>query len=221
MGKKHGRQAEASTLNDRERILSILVRQLATTQLLMGRRADGYRSESYRDRDQHYYVHFAYDQKPVQGDLVVAKTGFVDRWTIGWYVEPLPSTMGGAVIREIGTDVLCNYANESFVPVRGMSPLDLFEGEQREMLSKVYAAFRRGDEYPYRFGGLRFEGQVAVITVREVFGGLGQPSTPFEVRVSYTKRTSVAAILRAMREGGYGTRSFRPEPAPADKVGDA
>ena len=58
--------------------------------------------------------------------------------------------------------------------------------------------------------GATFEGNEAVIGVREVFGGAlsGAGSEPFYVRLVWSKKTSVKAILAAMRAGGYGTHKF-------------
>jgi len=65
----------------------------------------------------------------------------------------------------------------------------------------VLQAFGRGDEYMYRFGGLKVNGQRAVITVRESHGGFGQPSVPFDIEIEWTPKTTIKAILAAMRAG--------------------
>lgn len=70
----------------------------------------------------------------------------------------------------------------------------------------------QGDEWNLRE---RIALRLSVITIREAFGGLGKTSVPFEARMKWTKRTSVAAILKAMREAGYGTKDFRPTPQAA------
>lgn len=205
--RKPGRSVDPP-LSDRERILMIIIEGLSSSAMLARHDVREWNSEGYRRiGGDGYYVHFAPWRKPEKGDLVLAKTGFVSRWKIGWFVE---KQADGALIREIGSDKLCNYGNESFEPIVGLDgDLRLLEGDRYQFLVKVYKAFARGDEYIYRFGGLRFDGDDAVITIREVFGGLGKPSVPFEARMHWTKRTSVAAILKAMREAGYGTKDFR------------
>lgn len=207
--------SDAEPLNDRERILSFVISQLSTTQILTGRTADGYHSAGYRDSDGSEYVHFAYDQKPKAGDLVVGKTGGVGPWKIGFFVKDLPPDVGGAVIREIGSDLLCNYYNESFVPIRGLDFNQgvLLEGKRYQIYRKVMQAFARGDEYLYRYGGIRFneDATVATVTIREVFGGTGKTSVPFDVDIPIKRPISVKRILETLRAGGYGTKSFRPK----------
>lgn len=194
-------------LSDRERILMYIVDQLSAT-LLLAPACRGYRKEDFTSPSLGEMCHFAHYDKPQPGDLVLAKTGGIGEFKIGWFVESRQGNFGGAVIREIGSDLLCNYDNESFVPIRGLHKSMLYEGEQRAMYQKVLRAFRKGDEYLYRFGGLDFYGEEIAITVREVFGGLGGNSDPFDVRMKWNKRTSVKRILQTMREQGYGTRSF-------------
>ena len=192
-------------LTDRERILLKVIDRLSGTQLLA--RGRNYYPHDFPDG----LVHFAYYKDPEPGDLVLAKTGGVGRWKVGFYHQKLDGSR--ALIREIGSDALCDYGNESFLPIVGLSPTDLLEGERYKIYLKVLGAFRKGDEYVYRFGGLDFEGEEIIIWVREVFGGFGKDSKPFSIRMKWNKRTSVKAILEAMRQGGYGTRSFRPEPS--------
>lgn len=188
-------------LNDRERILSSVVRGLMSTQLY--NRGDGYNSATYRNHSGWEEVHFAFDQTPAKGDLVIAQSTLrQNRWSIGW----LESHDGydSYVIREIGTGILCNYGNEKFVPIRGMSPTDLLEGKEREFYLKVLKAFKKGDEYSYRFGGIKFDDGNAIITIRKVFS----EAAPFDVTIPYQPRASEKTILAQLREGGYGSREF-------------
>ena len=197
-------------MTDRERILTTIVDQLCST-LLLAPGCRGYEKESFRDSmrsDASYYVHFAHYRDPEPGDLVLARTGGVCEWKVGWYIEKRDD-LGGAVIREIGSDRLCNYGNESFVPIVGLGSLSLLEGDKYEFYVKVLRAFGRCNEYLYRFCGLRFECKEAVVTVREAFGGLGKESNPFDVRMVWSKRKSIKNILQVLRAGGYGTKSFR------------
>lgn len=189
-----------TTITDRERILLAIIWHLSHTQTTLNRSRS---SAAFGD-----HVHFAPWDEPRPGDLVLASCGRFHEYTIGYYVEPLPGPFGGAVIREIGTGNLCDYSNESFKPIRNLPPLVLLEGAERAFYNKVLAAFRSGDEYCYRFGGIKFDGSRVEITIREAFGGMGGRSTPFSFCMDWNQRTSVKAILSAMRLAGYGTRSF-------------
>lgn len=210
--RKPGRNIDRP-LTDRERILMTIIDRLSGTIMLAPACRGGWRKEDWQDSQGYPYVHFANYDEPKPGDLVLAKTGRVSEWKIGWYVEKRGGSFGGAVIREIGSDRLCNYDNESFVTIAGLDPIALLEGDKRQFYVKVIRAFAKGDEYIYRFGGLRFDGPEAAISIREVFGGAlgGGGSKPFDVRMVWTKRTSVKAILAAMRTGGYGTHKFERE----------
>lgn len=203
-------------LSDRERILTTLVSRLSTTMLLRpnGRVHD---ADSFSDGNGGHYVHFAYYRKPVKGDLVIGRTGRIDQWKVGFYEEFKDPSMGLHVIRDIDSGQLCNYGNEEFTPIVGLGYTDMLVGEERRLYEKVLQAFDRGDEYMYRFGGFKVDGARAVIGVRERHGGFGAASVPFEIAIDWTPKTTIKAILAAMRAGGYGTKSFRPE-APADKA---
>ena len=99
-------------------------------------------------------------------------------------------------------------SNEKFVPIVGLESWQCLEGNEHKFREKVIKAFRRGDEYIYRFGGVEINGHSAIIWVREAFGGLDKPSKPFFVSIHWTAKTSIKTILETMREQGYGTREF-------------
>lgn len=192
-------------LNDRERLLTRVIEGLKST-MLMSSRLDVYNPQTFDAGGGHMRTHVVFYREPVKGELVIGSTGRIDQWKIGFYEENRGE--GNHVIRDICTGELCNYGNESFNAIVGLSHTDLLTGTKREFYQKVLEAFRRGDEYCYRFGGLSVRDQTATITVREVFGGMGSPSTPFDIELHWKPRTSVKAILAAMVAGGYGTREF-------------
>lgn len=198
------KKKKAPKFTDRERILTTLVRELHTTAILAPH-ASPWHESSYQRRSGGVYVHFAHYRRPVPGDLVMGQSGNVNGWKIAWYVHDIPD---GALLREIGSDRTCRYTNESFAPIVGMCPDDLLDGDKRTMNAKVVAAFQRGGEYRYRNGGCTFEGDEVVMCVREVFCGIRRESHPFYVRMKWNKRTTIKAILEALRAGGYGTRDF-------------
>lgn len=207
----------ASTLSDRERILTTVIQELSTAAILCPR-GNGYDEASWKGRSGNdgMYVHFAHYRKPIAGDLVIGDTGSISQWKIGFYVEPLNDSLGGAVIREIGSQRLCNYSNEEFTPIVGLSKTDLLEGDRYQVYLKVLKAFGKGAEYMYRFGGVDIEDAKMTIWIREAFGGRSSSkdrgSKPFSVEMPWDKKTTVKAILAAMRAAGYGTRQFEREP---------
>jgi len=196
-------------LNDRERILTRVIDGLRSTAILRAR-SDPYSEEQYRDGVGGYYVHFAVYRKPVKGDLVIGQTGRDPQWKIAFYEELADPSQELHVVRDIQTGQLCNYGNEAFTPIVGLNYTDLLTGQERAMFEKVMAAFARGDEYLYRYGGFRLDGDTATITVREAHGGFGSESIPFSIQMKWTPKTTIKQILDCMRAGGYGTKSFRP-----------
>jgi len=201
-------------MNDKERILMTILENLSFTQTLA---LHGYDEAKFRkdDTGNDEYVHFGgYNDRPVQkGDLVLCCTTNVHDWKIGWVHEVTSNDT--CVIREIGSNRLCNVSNERFTRIVGLNKSLLLEGDEYIFQQKVMRAFRKGDEYLYRFGGVEFpEDGVAEIWIREVFGGIGKPSQPFSFAMKWNKRTSVKRILKTMRENGYGTRKFEPVEQP-------
>lgn len=194
-------------MNDRERILMNIIDRLATTQVLC---RGGQKESDFVDKDGSIYVHFGcWDDRPVQkGDLVLAQTGNLSDYKIGWVYQVVDKST--CVVREIGSNRLCNYGNEKFTRIVGMHPSQLLEGREYIFQQKVIRAFRKGDEYIYRYGGVDFYGNKATIWIREAFGGFvrGKEAVPFSFVMSWNSKTSVKRILETMRENGYGTRAF-------------
>lgn len=196
------------TLTDRERILTYVIQGLQTSALLCPR-GDRWNAQSWADGDR-MYLHFARYRKPVKGDLVMGMTGRVDQWKIAFYEGMQDPSQELHLVRDINTGRLCNYGNEEFIPIVGLTPTQLLTGDRRQFYYKVLKAFHRADAYLQLFGGLEFDGDDAVIWIRERWGGMGRISVPYSIRVRWTKRMSVKAILAAMDAGGFGWRSFYP-----------
>jgi hypothetical protein len=190
-------------MNDKERILMLILERLYSTQVLCLR---AYDEIKFRDGE---YVHFGgYDDRPIQrGDLVMAQTGSISDWKIAWVHTVV--TNDTCILREIGSNRLCNYGNGRFVRIAGMHESLLLEGDKYLFKQKIIRAFQRGDEYIYRFGGVDFlDDGSAKIWIREMFGGLKDKSEPFSFEMKWNKNTSIKKILETMIENGYGTRKF-------------
>ena len=193
-------------MNDKERILMTIIDRLYSTQVLA---LNGIRESMFVDEIMgHDYVHFgAYDDRKVKpGDLVLAQTGRVDDFKIGWVESTV--THDTCIIREIGSDRLCRYSNESFIRIVGLHDELLLEGDQYQFKLKVLKAFSRGEHsYIYRYGGIEFpEPRKARFWIRCIFGGVPPGSKkPFPVEMKWNKRTTIKSILQNMIDAGYGT----------------
>ena len=190
-------------VTDKERILMTILKRLCSTQKLCCR-PNG--EEKFRDGDSEY-VHFGeYDDRRVKkGDLVLGQTGGVSDFTVG-FVEEVYSD-SHMLIREIGTDRTCNYSNEMFVRIHIENEY-IREKDEYQFYLKVLKAFRRGDKYRYRYGGINFlEDGMVEVWIREAFGGL-RDSFPFSMKMKWDKRTTIKEILQNMIDVGYGVRDF-------------
>lgn len=195
-------------MTDLERILVEIVSELYSTQLRTSRfNRSVYRWESGFEKDpKDAIVHFETNRAPEPGDLVLATTGPTSRCKVSWYVSKRPD-IGGAMVREIGTDKICEYSNESFVPIVGFHPSQIIDGVKRELYIKILKAFRKGIDGKYRYQLLEFENpNIAVVTIREAWAQLG--SHPFKVKFEFDAKTTIKSILKALIDGGCNTRDF-------------
>lgn len=186
-------------MTDKERIFTYLLSNMYGLQL----NAAKWGSEHFKDM-----VHFAPWDTPRPGDLVLGLTGSTSKWKIGIYISSMPD---GALIRDIGTKDTCNYTNEMFIPIKGLSPTCCLEGEKYKFYIKVLKAFHKGGLYLYRFGGIIFDGKKVTISIREAFGRIKYASKPFDIEMTWDKKTSIKKILETMRKGGYGTYIFQKD----------
>ena len=198
-------------MNDKERILMQIIQGLRTAESLARPNLRGWEAGdvAYDDGYGGQYVHFAPwvgDEELKPGELVMCQTGNISDWKIGFVVRRIE--YGRCLIREIGSDRTCDYSNERFIPIRGLSPTELLEGDDYQFYLKVLKAFDRGDEFWHRFGGVDITGRHATILVRERYGGIKYKSgtKPFPIEMDWTPKTTIKAILEAMREGGYGAK---------------
>lgn len=189
-------------LNDRERILIHIIRELDHA-MLKAQLRSGIAPGPNEAR-------FDVSVNPKPGDIVLAQSAREpSEWVVAWYERALED---GAIVREIGTGKLCRYRNESFHPLVGFRADDfngaLLEGAQFEYFTKVKRAMGLGitfEEDRYRFNGCRFDGDHAIVSIREKFG---RDTVPFDVRLKWHRRKSIKAIREELRAGGFGTRVF-------------
>ena len=192
-------------MTDKERILFKIIQRMSLTyshKLEWGKEYEG--------------VHFApwkgsllIDGKLQVGMLVLCQGSGIHDWTIGYTVEKLYDDYSGWIIRELDSDRLCKVSNDSFVPIEGLSNIDLLVKEDYVFYQKILKAFRRGGENWYRFGGIDIiEKRKWKIFIREKWGGIDGESKPFYFIIKWNKKTSIKYILQKMVETGYGTRKF-------------
>lgn len=190
-------------LTDRERILSHIIRRLAVGQVLPS-----------------YGARFRRSDVLNPGDIVSCATA-ASYSAFSIAVVEYKTGYSSALVRDIAGSDTCHITNEAFDVIDGLDKSDpvFLIGKQRVFYEKVISAFKKGREYNYRYGGIRFEsdGQ-AVVTVRCPFGGSmpGKRAIPFEVPIKFNSKTSIKQILAELREGGYGTHEYAYVDDPGD-----
>ena len=108
-------------MNDKERILMTIIRELKSTMLCARDPRTGlgdFKNGFGKDGE---YVHFegtSLGPPPEVGSLVVCDSGYLHDYTIGFVEEVLG--YAECMIREIGTDRLCRVSNESFSKIVGL-----------------------------------------------------------------------------------------------------
>lgn len=190
-------RGKADRMDDKTRILTLLVRELASTSVLATIPDVGWSKP----------VRVALLRKPQKGDLVVCATSPLSHWTVAVVHEARSDQE--CVLREIGSERLCRMGNERFYVLANVAPADLFEGKQQEFHLKVRKAFDHGNGL-HVFGGLEFDGGTAAVTVRERFGGLiaGKESVPYVLQIPWRDRPSIKKIVKSLLDAGWMTREF-------------
>lgn len=103
---------------------------------------------------------------PLQpGDLVTTMTTiFPNEWMVGFVHEVKPDCV---VIREIGSDRLCDYRNEAFFRIdKEILGHEILEGDQYKTYRKVLTAF---GETIYKFKSISFNGDTCTVEGRRIF----------------------------------------------------
>lgn len=193
-------------MTDRERILTLVIREMYRTSICSRTGPARYTKGTGPvrcDQDVVDGVHFAPGGQTVPGDLVVASSSLTqNRWSIGFYVK----RVGGInVIREIGSDKLCDYSNETFVPIRGLRNWDILDGDRREFYLKVLAASRKGGDPDYRFRDIKFSEEFNKVDIMRTFRlRFEEKHQVLRAQMVWNKKTTIKAILEALVAAGYG-----------------
>lgn len=191
-------------MNDKERILMTILHKLSSTQGLVRK----HQCESDFHEKGFIYTHFGmWDDRDIEvGDLVMGQTSQVFDFKVG-FVHQIYN-QNHIVVREIGSNKTCDFSNERFLRIIGLSEIDTLEGDKYLFYLKVLKAFRKADEVMYLFNGIHFlDNNLVEISIRQRYGYI-DGSIPFSFVIKWNKRMSIKRIIEAMRENGYGTRLF-------------
>ncbi len=130
-----------------------------------------------------------------KGDLVLANTTLhINDFMVG-IVDYIENDC--VVIREIGSNRLCNYYNESFSVInKEKLGYEILEGIQYKIYRKVCKAFEKYTNYSTRFKDISFEGNICTVQARRAF----ENDLLFEVSFSFDNKTTIVSIGKLLRE---------------------
>ena len=101
------------------------------------------------------------------------------------------------VIREIGSNRLCNYHNESFSVInKEKLGYEILEGVQYKIYQKTIKAFEKYTKYYTRFKSVRFDGNMCTVQARKAF----ENDLYFEVSFPFNSKTTIVSIGKLLKE---------------------
>lgn len=130
------------------------------------------------------------------GDLVTTMTTiFPNEWMVGFVHEVKPNFV---VIREIGSDRLCDYSNETFLRIdKEILGYEILEGIQYQTYKKVQKAFTETNfYYTFRFKDISFQGDTCRVEGRRTFGN----ETVFSICFCYDSETTIESIVELLNK---------------------
>lgn len=172
-------------MTDKERILMAIVTRIIP----------GILYSSFDKRDEYVKSYMLNRSGIREGDLVFANTTLCINDFIVGFVDHVEDDC--VVIREIGSNRLCNYYNESFSAInKEKLGYEILEGVQYKTYQKVIKAFDKYTNYTTRFKSISFNGNICTVQARLVF----ENKLFFEVSFPYNSKTTISSIGKLLEE---------------------
>lgn len=185
-------------MTDKERILTYILSRISYAST---RYSDGYTAKI--NDDDVYFQYPGSNAHDLQiNDIVFCQTSGIHDFTVGYVVSI--DGYSEITIRDIASERTCKIQNDSFLILKNLSEEQLLYGDKWIMRNKIMKAFAKGDEWLYRYGGVKFENNIVHIKVRERHAL--KKREPFIISMQWDNKTTIKAILQSMRDGGYGTK---------------
>lgn len=128
------------------------------------------------------------------GDLVTTATTVEPNEFIVGFVHQVISS-DRVIIREIGSNRLCDYKNESFRRIdKDLLGYEILEGVQYEIYRKVLKAFFKSKRLGICFQSINFDGNVCRVEARKRFSD----ETMCTITFKYNKNTSIKSIVELL-----------------------
>lgn len=168
-------------MTDKERILMVII-----TRIIPGL---CYGCYSYTDKENYVKSYMLERNGLEKGDLVFANTSIKPNDFMVGFIEEIKKDC--TVIREIGSNKLCNYSNESFTKInKEKLGYEVLEGLQYQTYQKVLKAFSEYARYYTRFKSIAFDKNKCVVQSRAAFSN----DTKFEIEFCYNSKTTIKSI---------------------------
>lgn len=183
-------------MTDKERILMVII-----TRIIPGLMFNCFK---YEDREKYVESNMLDGNKFLnKGDLVYANTSIYPNDFCVGFVEEVKDDC--VVIREIGSERLCNYSNESFSKInKDKIGYEILEGKQYKTYQMVLKAFCKYANYPTRFKSIRFEDNICYVQARRMFSN----ESEFEFSFEYDGKNTIKSIGKLIKEN----KNLKEEP---------
>ena len=143
-------------MTDKERILTYIISRCASIMTFGGSLSD----KPLR------FEHINQDCSNLKiGDVVLSPSFVTNPYNIGFVHEVKSHNF--LVIREIGTNNLCNYSNQLFQIIKNIPKDILYEGKYFNFYRKCQKSFRKGNLYWYAFVDFEIKEDEIIIEFRE------------------------------------------------------
>lgn len=172
-------------MTDKERILMTVITRIIP----------GLLYSPFNKREEYVKSYMLNTSELCKGDLVFANTSInINDFIVG-FVERIEDDC--VVIREIGSNRICNYYNESFSVInREKLGYEILEGIQYKIYQKVLNAFGRYTKYHTRFKAISFDGNICTVQARKAF----ENDLLFEVSFHFDTKTTISSIGKLLQE---------------------
>ena len=175
-------------MKDKERILMVIINRIIPSL---------YISTSVEDKEKNCKTYILEKNYLKHGDLVFANTTIIPNDFMVGFVEKVDEKNNCVVIREIGSERLCNYSNELFTVInKEKLGYEILEGVQYKIYEKVMKAFADYTCYYTRFKSLSFDGDICTVKTRAAF----KQDTIFEISFPYNSKTTIREIGQMLKE---------------------
>jgi hypothetical protein len=173
-------------MTDKERILMIIITRIIPALVY---------SFSFEKREEYIESCMLDPSKLQSGDLVFANTSIMSNDFMVGFVESVEPNY--VVIREIGSNRLCNYSNESFTKInKEKLGYEILEGIQYKIYLKVLKAFSEYTGYTIRFKKIYFEDHLCYVEGRKMF----ENDTQFSICFPFNSKTTIKEIGNKLKD---------------------